>query len=251
MPFTQLLYRTFHRTLTGSFTPQSWSDLVLTYSSRRLSDPNDILLAISGIADYLWQTHGGTYMAGLWREHFPGALMWQNFSTPHHRLRQYRAPSWSWAANYGIMEYAEYDRYDRDFTLVSVDIVLKSPQAPFGAVTGGSITVRGWLRRLFMRQTGVDQYMLVDVNGDTSADCYPDSEEDCLKELIVWCLQVSPYNEDTGRGPSGIILTTKDGKIYRRRGLFSYSPVDEVEAPERERRRCWIEKCSLKDVVIE
>jgi hypothetical protein len=244
-------YRTFHRALTRSFTLISWSDVVFLYSSRNMSDPNDILLAISGIADYIWQIHKGTYVAGMWREHFPGALMWQRDATPYRRPRQYRAPSWSWAAIDGIIEYAEHDCYDRDFTLISVDLVLKSPQAPFGAVTGGSITVRGWLRLLFMRQTGVDRYILVDVNGETSADCYPDSEEDCLKELVVWCLQVSPYNEDTGQGSSGIILTTKDGKVYRRRGLFSYSSVDDVEAPERERRRCWIEKCSLKDIIIE
>jgi len=183
--------------------------------------------------------------------------MWHRYSTPTPRPRLYRAPSWSWAAILWNFHYVVYDRYDPELKLTSLNLVLKSPEAPFGAVTDGSITIRGWLRRLCMRQTAVDQYILLneeepwEIDGYTSVDCIPDAEEDCLEELTIWCLQVSPYDEDTGQGPSGAILTTEDGRVYRRRGLFSYRLVDKVDSSKRELRRCWVEKCSLKDIIVE
>jgi hypothetical protein len=252
------IYRAFHKNLTGSFAPQSWTYFVALYASRELSDPNDILLAISGVANRLWQRHGGTYMAGLWREHFPSEFMWQIRSPPRSRPLQYRAPSWSWAAIDGSFDvYDESYHYDEDLKLISVDLVLESPQAPFGAVTRGSMTVRGWLRRLCMRRIGADEYHLLDevesqgVERGPSADCYPDAREDCLKELSVWCLQVSLFNKHTGQGPSGIMLTTEDENVYRRRGLFLHGPIGKGDTQERERRRSWAKKCSLQDIIIE
>lgn len=79
--------------------------------------------AIAGLArDFQRGTlKGGTYLAGLWRELFPGALLWRvrrerQLGDPGEthpfaafeprRPMRYRAPSWSWAYLDGEITYA-------------------------------------------------------------------------------------------------------------------------------------------------
>ncbi|EGO51640.1 hypothetical protein NEUTE1DRAFT_32005, partial [Neurospora tetrasperma FGSC 2508] len=101
---------------------QSWSDIVMEYSSRHLSFASDKLRALSAIAQVYHRETGKEYLAGLWREDLPLALCWfampqtsYNSTTnasendnldsepsPEKILQKRptgnRGPSWSWAS---------------------------------------------------------------------------------------------------------------------------------------------------------
>jgi hypothetical protein len=82
-----------------------WADLVHLYTSMSLTDPNDRLIALSGIAKARVAKFGDTYIAGMWRQDLIHQLLWQvsdgrNFPDDSIKPRPavYRAPSWSWAS---------------------------------------------------------------------------------------------------------------------------------------------------------
>lgn len=98
-----------------------WYGKVEDYSSRFLSVESDKIIAIAGFARYFKHDmlKEGTYLAGLWKEHFPGCLLWRvrrDLTEPgeNHpfaafqprRPMSYRAPSWSWASLDGEITYA-------------------------------------------------------------------------------------------------------------------------------------------------
>ncbi|KAH5069019.1 hypothetical protein HBI56_186060 [Parastagonospora nodorum] len=83
----------------------SWHAIVKDYVIRELTFPSDKLRAIAALADLYRIKNKQTYVAGLWKETIVLDLCWYSrypvdkfarVSTP--RPREYRAPSWSWAA---------------------------------------------------------------------------------------------------------------------------------------------------------
>lgn len=107
----------------GADDQDRWYGMVEDYSSRFLTFESDKLPAMAGLAKNF--QHGtlkrGTYLAGLWKELFPGALLWRvrrerQLGMPGEthpfaafeprRPMRYRAPSWSWACLDGEITYA-------------------------------------------------------------------------------------------------------------------------------------------------
>ncbi|KAH8892871.1 hypothetical protein GQ53DRAFT_805782 [Thozetella sp. PMI_491] len=91
-----------------------WFNMVQNYSARDLTDPEDMLPAIAGLARRfhdLTGTSSGQYLAGMWREDLFASLLWRRqdawgafLAIPDHSvLEWYRAPSWSWAAGDGLV----------------------------------------------------------------------------------------------------------------------------------------------------
>ncbi|RAL05933.1 HET-domain-containing protein [Aspergillus ibericus CBS 121593] len=99
---------------------QAWYKIVEDYTCRDLSVSSDKLPALSGIA----QTHSlaldDQYIAGLWVQDLAYGLLWapryamnpgadryfgERERKPLTRAGQYRAPSWSWCANDGQVEF--------------------------------------------------------------------------------------------------------------------------------------------------
>ena len=76
-----------------------WWDLVHAYSRCMLSKDEDILVAISGIANILETTLNDQCVAGLWKRSLLEDLLWNSVTA----VRQFplRAPSWSWASMKG------------------------------------------------------------------------------------------------------------------------------------------------------
>jgi hypothetical protein len=59
--------------------PQSfdcWLRLVDDYRMRELTHPSDRIMAFSGVAQSYQAVFGFTYLAGIWKEHLPFALLW-------------------------------------------------------------------------------------------------------------------------------------------------------------------------------
>lgn len=95
-----------------------WRQMVELYSRRTLTNEQDKLPALSGLAQLYHAATGHTYLAGLWKEILYEDLCWyhraRNTTEPipsiRRRPRQFRSPSWSWAS---LDTY--YDDEDRCF----------------------------------------------------------------------------------------------------------------------------------------
>lgn len=87
-----------------------WEAVVHFYMKRELTNPNDKLPALSGLAQLRKEARGGIYLAGLWQDSIIHDLCWYTnlnldntrrigtFDRFGRRPVDYRAPSWSWAS---------------------------------------------------------------------------------------------------------------------------------------------------------
>ncbi|KAH8681990.1 heterokaryon incompatibility protein-domain-containing protein [Xylariales sp. PMI_506] len=82
-----------------------WSSLVEIYSTCNLTQDKDKLVAISGIAQILQQKQNISYLAGIWADHLPIGLWWLNVGNSLIKSSCSRAPSWSWAAWNGPIQF--------------------------------------------------------------------------------------------------------------------------------------------------
>lgn len=82
-----------------------WNDILESYAKCALTNPDDKLVAISGVVKDFASVIDDEYVAGLWRKNMINGLLWvakdeisPEASTPSVRPEVYRAPSWSWAS---------------------------------------------------------------------------------------------------------------------------------------------------------
>jgi hypothetical protein len=127
-------------------TYKSWRQIIRLYSKTDLTKPADRLIALSGIAGHYQEMTGDHYLAGLWRRDFVNGLLW----FPKHnkaRPRDYRAPSWSWAAIDGWIEYRVEFRHKTLWAakLIRFETALVNTNDATGAVRGGNVTMKGKL----------------------------------------------------------------------------------------------------------
>lgn len=257
------LRRDFYKVSATSRAPkrETWSRLVESHSIRTVTNPADRLLAISGMATTLGEKTNDEYLAGIWRGHFPSALLWYVPGIRAAGSDIYIAPSWSWAAANARVFFQEEELLpDPELKLLPENIILSETKAPYGAVSYGSITVRGWIRRLLWTEEGdklSDLETTDDGSGEMNATCWPDYSDSIPTDFVVWCLQISPYNEQNDVGPLGLILITEDGEVFHRRGMFEYDPIHYKKAPPQLLKAIWREQngwkkgCELKTIVIE
>ncbi|RBR13522.1 uncharacterized protein FIESC28_08150 [Fusarium coffeatum] len=158
-----------------------WFSFVREYSQRALTFSSDRLPAISGIIHACKPPPGEVYLAGIWKNNLPEALLWrvsnrtENTEGPivAHMVDEtndkssaivawqgYVAPSWSWAsANYGVdFEDFQFKRFGGvstlEFISCSTTLVDSSADAdPYGRVKAGYLEVRGKLCKAAVTQT--------------------------------------------------------------------------------------------------
>lgn len=140
----------------------------MEYTSRKMSQPNDRLIAISGLAEWLACDHYKhlldtstnssdvpeniiLYFAGIWKFKNYAFSRHEKCSVARQLLWQvsggvrpavYRAPSWSWAAVDGAISYPAPGGEKACAYVSSCETKLASNSAPYGSVTGGSLTLR-------------------------------------------------------------------------------------------------------------
>ncbi|RGP66980.1 hypothetical protein FLONG3_8638, partial [Fusarium longipes] len=92
-----------------------WARVIECYTSRKLSNPDDKLPALSGLAQVYKKAKNDTYLAGLWKKSLFLDLLWFNnqagrvpFAPGGRRPKSYRAPSWSWASIDCLDGYSTY-----------------------------------------------------------------------------------------------------------------------------------------------
>lgn len=93
---------------TSSEAEQWWIRTIQYYTARKLTNCQDKLPALSGLAQIYHKVTGDIYLAGLWKASLPYSLCWYHCSGTDERPppaigigcrpQAYRAPSWSWAS---------------------------------------------------------------------------------------------------------------------------------------------------------
>ena len=128
----------------------SWRAMVESYTSCSLSEEQDKLIAIQGLANIYKSLREDDYLAGLWRKQLPSGLMWtarnglQASGRPTFRPDTYRAPSWSWASVEGMIEILPEVSVEGE-TQVDLCQVLEAKTTPMGEDTTGQVS-DGYIR---------------------------------------------------------------------------------------------------------
>jgi hypothetical protein len=134
-----------------------WYWMLRAYSRREMTNEEDKLPALAGIAKLFQQFSGDRYVAGLWVEDLPAGLLWSgaNFFAPYgspspsRRPSKRRAPSWSWASYDGPIDYPLAKLGDIDIQRNWVTAMVKgSSPDELGRIETGYIELTGRLRIL-------------------------------------------------------------------------------------------------------
>ncbi|KAI1733869.1 HET-domain-containing protein [Xylaria scruposa] len=120
-----------------------WYDLVEMYSMRKLTQSDDKLPALSGLAAYFSRQRSvksNQYIAGLWSDDIIRGLCWQ--CEPRGiRPTKYRAPTWSWTSLDGRVQCIK-SRMNELVVVQNIHVDLESPSRSFGQVLGGWISMK-------------------------------------------------------------------------------------------------------------
>lgn len=112
------------------------------YSSRKLTEPSDKLVAISGLANKLKSCRKSMrYLAGLWSGLVLEGLLWSP-QGPGRRFDEYVAPSWSWASRDGGVEYGDFGAANAPFECELLDCRVQTEAGEeFGRVTDAVLEI--------------------------------------------------------------------------------------------------------------
>jgi hypothetical protein len=128
-----------------------WAKIVQEYSSRCLTIPEDVLPALSGVAQRTYPLHPGQYIAGIWEKGIAFNLGWwvDLESNSAEKKTIVARPTFSWITAPGPVAF-EHSRVDtinwlRPYpicALVTAHSTLATVD-PFGRITSAHITLRG------------------------------------------------------------------------------------------------------------
>ncbi|TEY59699.1 hypothetical protein BOTCAL_0188g00150 [Botryotinia calthae] len=163
---TRIHYETFPETRPTNFEEGStvesqhhtfrraWSIIVGSYSKSRLTISRDKLTAFSGVAKHFANKYNVEYLAGIWREHLPLALLWSVDDENGTGPLPLRGPSWSWASRNGSIRYNRlysfvtmpYDDHQNlseanDFKILDVLVRTTTPDL-YGHCLGGIMRIK-------------------------------------------------------------------------------------------------------------
>lgn len=136
-----------------------WCVLLHTYTRCGITQAQDKLIALAGIATRVHETLQDQYLAGIWRSWLMYDLCWHvDFTSqgkPAQRLDFYRAPSWSWASMEGPVNLGGSVLIHPSASLacevLGVGSEPISKANPFGAVRTAKMTTRGRLAQFTVR----------------------------------------------------------------------------------------------------
>lgn len=223
-----------------------WHDLLHEYKGRSLTDEQDILIAISGVAkalqdevrDHTREDKFG-YLAGLWGQYLPTELLWQVYRhisevTPAVRSEKYRAPSWSWASINGWSASLTGITNSEHPFMIRIDDAFIDTVGPnqFGQVRGGYLKLTGWLSRFQCSEEEVarghitkDGYIIAYLAPDVLTEFEPNTD---FYFLPIVEFRNQGHYASFDRELHGLILQeTRHGECeFRRLGRFvSYAGI--------------------------
>jgi hypothetical protein len=120
-----------------------WRTLIEFYSRRELTNTNDKLKAIVGLAQLIKSKTGDQYMAGLWRSDIQIQLLWYTDDPSSKRSGDFRAPSWSWASIDGPVKFRQKDSLS--FQNPEYELDFEPANDEFGLILRAYLMVKGRL----------------------------------------------------------------------------------------------------------
>ena len=211
----------------------NWGQMILTYTSLKLTDPWDKLWAICGVAQEYQKITKSRYVAGMWEDTLLSQLLWRADYFVK-RPRKYRAPTWSWASVDGAIQPSSSEELmvatwsgwekikDDEETLstttvlaniVKVSISLEVDQIETGPVKGGFLRMRGRLVPVSLRHNCDDDHnpgvLELAMSGERWGILYIDIDprEDSL-EGPFFCV---PLSSEGSEKCSGLLLRATGG----------------------------------------
>lgn len=197
-----------------------WYELMEDYMSRDLTKTLDKLPALSGLAQsFQRKMPSSKYLAGLWSDHLPRALLWRmglpNIGSDAQRPTVWRAPSWSFLSLDGNMTYESQRLYNgggsRPEETIddhrSMDLLVREHHTQpistdfYGTISKAELSLRGKIMRLRIRNqltkdcqdqsTSTDPFEVLETtSGSTAGVIYFDVRSESLGCTQVWCLPV-------------------------------------------------------------
>lgn len=128
-----------------------WYRIIEFYSRTEVTEPNDRLVAISGVVRHCQLALGPEYLAGLWKSNLELDLCWTS-ERGNGRVPNYRAPSWSWASMEGAVSFSGRGcsiKCRRLVDFVDTYVTLAIEANPYGAVLDARIRLIGWVFPMF------------------------------------------------------------------------------------------------------
>jgi len=143
-----------------------WSRVVEIYSQTQLLYPSDKLIALSGIAKTISRQIDDTYIVGMWKKYPASQLLWRvdpvyengQFSYLSKRSKDYRAPTFSWAAveaDRGI-KYGEFTDQDLLIEVKEIEVTPERTEDEFGVVKKGYLKLSGVFKKIEMNVSTKD-----------------------------------------------------------------------------------------------
>ena len=232
-----------------------WHDIVAGYVDRKLSFSSDKLIALSALASLYRQCTGYTYLAGLWKESLISDLCWRSaYHSLAPRPKEYRAPSWSWAA----VDLTLHAKVPPDFKerlgpggiyhenlktaahslakVIDVEIRQEPPNTTFGMIYEGFLTLEApvlwtnWLYNTYLISFDLGIYDMDIKLGHHDARAFADTVEDQMNGnttassavLAVLLMRSASVRTPRGNIYYGLVLDSVSENTYRRVGLFEF-----------------------------
>lgn len=198
---------------------KDWSQVLTEFSRRNLTYDTDKLPALAGVASTFSNSNQRSYWAGLWKDELPRSLLfiWKNATSPS----EYLAPSWSWAALNGSIQWRNERHHKILEGVVIKDFnmrLLGSNQ--FGRLKEGcSLTIVGPFMLLRPWQstnqsTETKQYARATYR---AVNCESQDQE-------IWCHFDHPNAKP--REVAGLLLAAKFSRLRAPAGGLPYAPSE-------------------------
>ena len=235
-----------------------WYNVVEEYSKCDLTNEEDKLIALSGVAQRVQKLTGWRYLAGLWDETLFSDLLWNLDGDAKGRKRSYVAPTWSWAAVDGQIT-SRHSTGARNWErLIEIKSVDTEPhpldKAGTGQVFSGVLTITGALMKVTDQVSIVPPYNRQNFGGPNEMGILSTSERGlarpwatgvghvCIGTLYLDVAPVEfadlfflPFHGDLFHSSSphhlvGLVLV-QNARFYERVGLFRIGIARPEELP--------------------
>lgn len=245
---------------TRTVTNLDWEKIVESYCARSLTHGHDKLPALSGLAQryHALSSKPDKYLAGLWESHLPRHLLWIHFDVynsflgkaKNQRPTEYHAPSWSWASIDGHVSFLHLREGKNPphlvLRVVSSHVELENDNSPFGRVRGGSLVLRGQLRKAKRIEVSGPRILALekstgrefDLGGVFLDDESPQGLAQAQSLDSIFCLLVT-----TSPQYRSLLLTSVPGRqgVYSRIGISCSCS---------EKQRLWFKDAPVKTVTV-
>lgn len=212
-----------------------WKTIVEEFSGRCLTDREDRLPALAGIASQLHQSWNDEYLAGAWRSFLVPMLGWHldPKHAPHFSESPRLPPTWSWTSVSGKIDLPSFDT-DAEI----LDCYAKSLQwgAPFGKVKMGLVKLRAVVLDL---PIDYDRLQVVDGTMDLILDDLTNSLVggngiklvhlgSNLRGYSSYGIIIEPGESNSYKRIGGFVLRLHEpkAKVVQVRSMFEETPIN-------------------------